>query len=106
MQKPYLLVFVSSLSVLSFEILLIRIFTIRLSYHYASLIISLSMAGLVMGSLLVFFRQRMSQLLSFSASQLLPYLAAALPYLLVKPKDTVIIAARRRRVAAAPEFNL
>jgi uncharacterized membrane protein YsdA (DUF1294 family) len=78
MQTPYLLVFVSSLSVLSFEILLIRIFTIRLSYHYASLIISLSMAGLVMGSLLAFLRQRMSQLFNFSDSQFLPYLAAAL----------------------------
>jgi len=55
---PYLLVFFCSFITLSFEILLIRIFSIRLSHHYASLIISLSMAGLVVGSLAAFFKQR------------------------------------------------
>ena len=79
MQTPYPLVFVSSLSVLSFELLLIRIFTIRLSYHYASLIISLSMAGLVMGGLLVYYSKMSRKLQSTSqSSQPLNYFAAAL----------------------------
>src|SRR5512137_1630520 len=78
MRTPYPLVFISSLSVLSFEILLVRIFSIRLSYHYSSLIISLSMAGLVIGGILVFFKQRASQRLNASMSRFLPYLAATL----------------------------
>lgn len=55
MRPPYPLVFASSFSVLSFELLLIRIFSIRLSCHYASLIISLSMAGLVLFIVLCVF---------------------------------------------------
>ena len=62
MGTPYPLVFVSSLSVLSFEILLVRVFSVKLSYHYASLIISLSMAGLVAGALLAFVRQKRAHL--------------------------------------------
>ena len=75
---PYLLVFFCSFITLSFEILLIRIFSIRLSHHYASLIISLSMAGLVVGSLAAFFKQRSSKPLNPSSSQALQRLAAAL----------------------------
>jgi hypothetical protein len=78
MRTPCPLVFVSSLSVLSFEILLVRIFSIRFSYHYASLIISLSMAGLVIGGLLAFFRQTTVSRLDFSSPQLLQHVAAAL----------------------------
>lgn len=50
------LIFFTSLSVLAFEIILIRIFSVTLSYHYASVIISVSMTGLVLGGLLVYFR--------------------------------------------------
>lgn len=53
-RPPYRAVFFSSLAVLAFEVLLVRIFTIRFSYHYAALIISLSMFGLVLGGLAVF----------------------------------------------------
>ncbi|OPY82223.1 MAG: hypothetical protein A4E65_00871 [Syntrophorhabdus sp. PtaU1.Bin153] len=50
------LIFFASLSVLAFEITLVRIFSITLSYHYASVIISVSMTGLVLGGLLAYFR--------------------------------------------------
>jgi hypothetical protein len=78
MRPPYPLVFASSLSVLSFELLLIRIFTIRLSYHYASLIISLSMAGLVIGGLSVYYMQNSGRFQNFLSSQPLNFLAATL----------------------------
>jgi hypothetical protein len=54
---PYRLVFFASLSILSFEIALIRIFSIRFSYHYASLIISISMIGLVLGGIFTYFKK-------------------------------------------------
>lgn len=57
MNPPYLLVFFSSLTVLAFEITLIRVFSIRFSYHYASLIISISMLGLVLGGIFAYFRE-------------------------------------------------
>jgi hypothetical protein len=78
MRPPYPLVFASSFSVLSFELLLIRIFSIRLSYHYASLIISLSMAGLVIGGLSVYFMQNSRRFNNFLSSQPLNLFAAAL----------------------------
>ncbi len=78
MQPPYPLVFFCSLTTLSFEILLIRIFSIRLSYHYVSLIISLSMTGLVIGGLIVYFGQRRRHFSSFPSSRILHYFAAAL----------------------------
>ena len=78
MRTPYPLVFASSLSVLSFELLLIRIFTIRLSYHYASLIISLSMAGLVIGGLSVYYMQNSGRFNNFLSSQPLNFFAASL----------------------------
>jgi len=78
MRPPYPLIFFCSFTTLSFEILLIRIFSIRLSYHYASLIISLSMAGLVIGSLLVFFKQKNSLFYNLSSSKLLRFASIAL----------------------------
>jgi hypothetical protein len=39
-----------------FEITLVRIFSIRFSYHYASLIISISMLGLVPGGIFAYFK--------------------------------------------------
>jgi hypothetical protein len=78
MRPPYPLIFFCSFITLSFEILLIRIFSIRLSYHYASLIISLSMAGLVIGSLLVFFKQKTILLYNLSSSKLLRFASIAL----------------------------
>ena len=78
MRPPYPLIFFCSLTTLSFEILLIRIFSIRLSYHYASLIISLSMAGLVIGSLLVFFKQKTILPYNLSSSKLLRVASIAL----------------------------
>jgi hypothetical protein len=78
MRPPYPLIFFCSFITLSFEILLIRIFSIRLSYHYASLIISISMAGLVIGSLLVFFKQKTFLLYNLSSSKLLQFASIAL----------------------------
>jgi len=78
MRPPYLLAFFCSLITLSFEILLIRIFSVRLSYHYASLIISLSMAGLVIGGVIVFFQHATSRPPGFSSHQRLQRFAAAL----------------------------
>ncbi|MCX5805067.1 MAG: hypothetical protein NT010_03205 [Proteobacteria bacterium] len=57
MKPPYKIVFFSSLSILAFEIVLIRIFSIRLSYHYASLIISVSMIGLVIGGIYTYLKK-------------------------------------------------
>lgn len=57
MRPPYRLIFFASLSILSFEIALIRIFSIRFSYHYASLIISISMIGLVLGGIFTYLRR-------------------------------------------------
>lgn len=51
------IVFFSSLTTLAFEIVLIRIFSIRFSYHYASLIISIAMTGLVFGGIAVFLKK-------------------------------------------------
>jgi len=78
MRPPYPLVFFCSLITLSFEILLIRIFSIRLSYHYASLVISLSMTGLVIGGLVVYFKQRGQHFPNSQSSRILHYFAAAL----------------------------
>jgi len=44
--------FLCSLSVLAFEVLLLRVFSIRYSYHYGSFVISIAMTGYVSGSLL------------------------------------------------------
>jgi len=78
MRTPYPLVFASSLSALAFEILLVRIFTIRLSYHFASLIISLSMAGLVIGGLAVYSIQNSRRFNKLLSSQPLNFFASAL----------------------------
>lgn len=58
MSPPYLVIFFSSFTVLAFEITLIRIFSIRFSYHYASLIISVSMLGLVLGGIFAYFKEQ------------------------------------------------
>ena len=75
MRPPYRVLFTSSLSVLAFEILLIRLFSISLSYHYAALIISISMIGLVLGALLVRFTGSNPFRLSLSPHDFLGYLA-------------------------------
>jgi hypothetical protein len=51
MKPPYALIFFAALSVLVFEVCLVRVFSIRFSYHYASLVVSISMMGLVFGGL-------------------------------------------------------
>lgn len=56
MKTPYRLVFFASLSVLAYEVSLIRLFSIRFSYHYASLTVSISMLGLVAGALAHYLR--------------------------------------------------
>jgi len=53
---PYGLIFFSSLSILAFEIILIRIFSVRFSYHYAALVISISMTGLVIGGVYTYLK--------------------------------------------------
>jgi len=58
MSPPYLVIFFSSFTVLAFEITLIRVFSIRFSYHYASLIISVSMLGLVLGGIFAYFAEQ------------------------------------------------
>ncbi len=71
---PLQLVFLSAFSVLFFEIVLIRVFSIRLSYHFASFIISISIFGIVIGSLYVHTRKEKLNLKSeeaFSALSLL-----------------------------------
>lgn len=61
MNPPYLIIFFSSLTVLAFEITLVRVFSIRFSYHYASLIISISMLGLVLGGIWAYFVEQRSR---------------------------------------------
>jgi len=60
--KPLLrtcaMVFFSSLSVLGFEVALVRLCSIRFSYHYATPIISISMVGFVVGGVVAYLRQR------------------------------------------------
>jgi hypothetical protein len=51
-------VFFASLSLLSYEVTLIRVFSIRFSYHYASLVISIAMIGLVMGGIYRYLREK------------------------------------------------
>lgn len=80
MPTTYRLVFVCSLATLAFEVLLLRIFSIRLSYHYASLIISLSMLGLVIGSLLIFFLQKTPPHSKWPSSLPLQWVSAALVF--------------------------
>ena len=53
------IVFFSSLTILAFEIILIRTFSVRFSYHYASLIISIAMTGLVFGGIATFLKRDM-----------------------------------------------
>lgn len=78
MRPPYSVLFTSSLSVLAFEILLVRLFTISLSYHYAALIISISMMGLVLGAMLVRLRGSYPFRLRLSPSGLIGSLALIL----------------------------
>lgn len=78
MRPTYRIVIACSFLVLSFEILLTRVFSVRLSYHYASLIISLSMIGLVIGALSVFFMRKRANLRNLSSPEALSYIAAAL----------------------------
>jgi hypothetical protein len=47
----YFVVFFASLAMLSFEVTLVRLFSMRFSYHYAALVISIAMAGLVLGGI-------------------------------------------------------
>lgn len=49
-----MMVFFASLSVLGFEVALVRLCSIRYSYHYATLIISIAMIGFVLGGLVSF----------------------------------------------------
>lgn len=72
-------VFSSSLSVLSFEVLLLRIFSIKYSYHYGSLVLSVAMLGYVSGSLL--FWRRHKALKGVSADSYMLFLAASLLFL-------------------------
>lgn len=53
------IVFFSSLIILAFEIILIRTFSVRYSYHYASLIISIAMTGIVLGGIATFLKRDM-----------------------------------------------
>jgi hypothetical protein len=53
----YFVVFFASLSMLSFEVTLVRLFSMRFSYHYAALVISIAMAGLVLGGIYASLRK-------------------------------------------------
>ncbi|MBA4390455.1 MAG: hypothetical protein C0399_05910 [Syntrophus sp. (in: bacteria)] len=53
------IIFFSSLTILAFEIILIRTFSVRFSYHYASLIISIAMTGIVFGGIAAFLKRDM-----------------------------------------------
>ena len=48
-------IFVVTLSTLLFEILLTRIFSVTMHYHFAFMVISVAMFGLTTGSLIVYF---------------------------------------------------
>ena len=83
MRPPYRLVFFSSLSILSFEIALIRIFSIRFSYHYASLIISISMLGLVLGGIYTYFKTSSRHPISLAPHLLVIALALSYPAIFI-----------------------
>lgn len=53
-------IFFASLSVLGFEVALVRLCSIRYSYHYATLIISISMIGFVLGGVVASLNQKSS----------------------------------------------
>ena len=57
----YFVIFFASLSMLSFEVTLVRLFSMRFSYHYAALVISIAMAGLVLGGIYASLRKTSSR---------------------------------------------
>lgn len=59
-KKILAVVFLSSFSTSFYEIILLRIFSFKLDYHFASLIIGVSIFGIVIGSLTVFLKKRVS----------------------------------------------
>ncbi len=87
MNPPYPIIFFSSLTVLAFEVTLVRIFSIRFSYHFASLIISIAMLGLVLGGIFAYFkgqrRRSTEALLPSSHSPILPFSHPHIPTLYV-----------------------
>ena len=74
------MVFFASLAVLAFEVALVRLCSIRYSYHYATVIISISMVGFVLGGIFSFLRQKPLLNLRFpdplTPRTLLPFLTA------------------------------
>jgi hypothetical protein len=55
---PLKIIFCASLSMLCFEVGLLRIFAVCFSYHYAALVLSISMAGVVLGGIYATFKGR------------------------------------------------
>jgi small basic protein len=81
MRTICLFIYLSSLSALAFEISLIRIFSIRLSYHYASVIVSISMLGLVLGGMRAYLRRAQFGARALTVSVFFPVrLVPACPY--------------------------
>lgn len=74
------MVFFASLSVLGFEVVLVRLCSIRYSYHYATLVISISMIGFVLGGIVAFLNQKSVPVRflpdPLTPRTLLPFLAA------------------------------
>ncbi|MCM8758483.1 MAG: class I SAM-dependent methyltransferase [Candidatus Omnitrophica bacterium] len=60
-RKLPFIVFFLSLSVLIFEISLVRIFSVLMRYHYVFLIVSMSMCGLGIGGLVAFYLMKESK---------------------------------------------
>lgn len=53
--RNYLSIFILSLTTLMYEVLLTRIFSVTMWYHYAFVAVSIAMFGMTVGALLVFF---------------------------------------------------
>jgi hypothetical protein len=58
MRPIYLTIFAASLTTLTYQILLTRVFSVAMWYHYAFMAISVAMFGLTVGALLVYLRPR------------------------------------------------
>jgi len=71
-------IFLVSFSLLTFEITLIRVLSVMLSYHYVFIVISLALLGLGAGGIFVYlFRRRIPQGNSRFASEKIPGVIAA-----------------------------
>ena len=107
--RMYLGLFVVTLSTLMYEILLTRIFSVTMSYHFAFMAISIAMFGMTVGALIVylapryFAAQRAKSHLTLSTLLFAIMFSAACGCGMNKPSGKFKLTSRRITIHTQPE---